>query len=217
MSDDGESSQPTSEHEPIDWESNIRRYHQLAKKTQNPMYAWLALEARFHSELGVLRENPIGEEFSIPGWVAEYLLQVLAGLMPLSAGVDLSKEPPASNHPPIDPREFANIWEMIKTPAAKRYAEAMKISYTQALTMVPAALGFTRDGGWNAFASLEATTQKMHQARFYEEAREQGIPAKVALHAIGSVIGVDDPSHMLRRIREGRKLLDDEEVAKPEG
>ena len=83
------------------------------------------------------------------------------------------------------------------------------------MELVPAALGLTRSG-WNAFGSLEATTNKMQEAHAYEAMIAAGIPSRQAVHAIGSGIDVKDPSHVHARIRDGQSLVGGKEVGKPE-
>ena len=197
-----------------DWEASIARYHQLAEKTQNPMYAWLALEARFHSRLGSLLDQPIGEEFSIPGWVAKYLLSVTQDLRGLSCGFD-PRVPfePFEGKQPLSPLEAMHSSEFEDYRA---HVEAKRIPSTKAMELVPVALGLRRPG-WNAFDSFDATTNKMQEFRAFEAMRAAGVPHKEAMHAIGKGIGVTDSSRLQARIREGRDLAEGDKVVEPGG
>lgn len=205
-----------------DWEALIERYHHLSTKTRNPLYAWLALEARFHSRLGLQFEQPFGDEFSVPGWVASYLLDVVQSIATMAGGIDPQLQVQENDTPkpilsPVEAKTYSSPEEYMQSPEFQAHMDRIRITPGRAMNKVPAALGLTRNGGWNAFASLKATSAKMHEFHSYEAMRAAGVPAKVALDAIGSVIGVEDPSHMNRRLREGRDLTKDVDVAKPDG
>lgn len=200
----------------LDREASIARYRQLAEKTQNPVYAWLALQARFHSQLGINLDKPIGLELSIPGWVAEYLLWVTQDLVSLSSGInprislDLDRCQSGSSKP------FSSPAEVLQSEEFQAAVDARRISSTKAMDLLPAVLGLRRPG-WNAFDSFDATTNKMQEFRAFEAMRADGIPHKVALGAIGKGIGVADPSRVQARIREGRDLAEGDEVVEPGG
>ncbi len=184
-----------------DPEVHIERLRQLAERTQNPMYAWLALEARFRSQLGLLQDGPVGQEFSIPGWFAEYLVAVTQGLISLSSGLD----------PRDSPEPFSGDVDLTQSAESRAFIAARRLSSSKAIKLVPTALGLQRQG-WNAFDSFEATTNKMQDFRAFEAMRAAGVPQKEALHAIGREIVVTDPSRVQSRIREGRGLAEGDEV-----
>jgi hypothetical protein len=202
--------QPSSPDAP-DWEASIARYQQLAEKTQNPMYAWLALEARFHSQLGPLQDGPVGPEFSIPGWVAEYLLAVTQDLISLSSGLDPRITPEL-----FDGDRVSSYAEVIQSADFRASIDIRRLCSKKAMELLPMALRLRRPG-WNAFDSFEATTNKMQDFRAFEAMRAGGVPHKEALHAIGKGIGVTDPSRVQARIREGRDLAEGDEVVEPGG
>lgn len=203
----------------IDWEASIEPFHQLAKETQNPIYAWLALDARFKSKLGYAATGDIGDDFVIPGWVAEYLVDVVTELLQLAAGIDPRRASPDSQEdaPKLGISKYRTPDEILQSPEWKQYIEATRLTPQDAMKLLPAVLGLTRNGGWNAFSAFKATTSKMQEANSYEAMREHGVPSKIALHAISSAIGVSDPSHLHRRLREGRKLVKRAKVGKSEG
>lgn len=198
-----------------DWEASIARYRQLAEKTQNPVYAWLALEARFHSHLGSMLDKPVGPEFSIPGWVAEYLLWVTQDLVSLSSGINPRIAPdPDCCRSSSEP--FSSLAEVLQSEEIQAAVDERRVSPTKAMELLPAVLGLSRRG-WNAFASFDATTNKMQEFRAFEAMRANGVPHKIALGAIGKGIEVADPSRVQARIREGRDLAEGDEVAEPGG
>ncbi len=187
----------------------LRRFHDLLVNTQNPVYAWLAIEYLFQGNDGMSRDWPIDKEFRMPGWIAAYLQQAAGQLSMLSAGVDYRIEvaPPDFEH-------CSTPAEAMNSPEFRQSVEAARIEPVEAMKAVPAALGLTRTG-WNAFASFLATTDKMQQFRAYEAMKANGIAGKVAIAAIGEGIGVTDPAHIHGRIREGRQLADDGQVGNP--
>ncbi|MDB5414111.1 MAG: hypothetical protein JWR10_2446 [Rubritepida sp.] len=204
----------------IDWEASIETFHALAKETQNPIYAWHALEARFKGKLGAGFEKDIGGEFTIPGWVAEYLLAVMLNVLDLAAGIDpriekSGADPGEATKPSV--AQYRTPEEILQSPEWKAHMESVSISPNDAMKLLPMVLGLTRRGGWNAFSAFKASTAKMHEANSYDAMREGGVPSKIALHAISSVIGVGDPSHMSRRIRDGRQLVKRAKAAKRPG
>lgn len=201
-------------------EHTLSRYRSLAERTNNPMYVWLALQAIFWD--GAFPGNvwPHERELSLPGWIAEYLSLTTHQLSSLATGRDFRIEPPPPTfHSTSNDPETVRA-EYLQSDEFRRHCEAAHISSPDAMKAVPAALGLTRSGGWNAFDSLAATTNKMHEHNAYEAMKADGVPSKVALHAIGSEIGVSDASRLHARLREGKALSkaeDGNEVVKPGG
>ncbi len=195
----------------------VERYHQLARRTQNPMYAWLALQTLLEAGVDSSGEWPIQQQMPMPGWIAAYMLSAVQCLTALSAGIDFRKPVPELDAQTVSLLSSMGPEEYFKTEEFRQRREGVTLPLTEALELVPAALGLTRNGGWNAFSSFEATTQKMHEANAYKAMKAAGVPAKVALHAIASEIGVKDPSHMHARLREGRSLVERDDEGKPGG
>lgn len=195
---------------------HVERYHQLARRTQNPMYAWLALQTLLEAGVDSSGEWPIQQQMPMPGWIAAYMLSAVQCLTALSAGIDFRKPVPELDAEAIALISSMEPEEYLKTEKFRQQTEGAHISLPKALELVPAALGLTRDG-WNAFSSFEATTQKMHDANAYKAMKAAGVPAKVALHAIASEVGVKDPSHMHARLREGKSLVERDDEGKPGG
>ena len=192
--------------------SVIRRFHELGVITQNPLYCFLALEALIRPHLDANLEWPKGQDLSIPDWTVDYLSWALRRLMSLASGVDYRVDVPL-----VDFSKFSSLDDFQNSAERRGYHDASAIPAARAMELVPAALGLTRDGGWNAFASFESTTSKMHQYRAYQAMREAGVTSKAALHAIGAAIGVSDPSRMHARIREGKSLAEGGDVVEPGG
>ncbi|MFT8243260.1 hypothetical protein [Roseomonas sp. BN140053] len=193
-----------------DLAASLERYHQLARQTRNPVYVWWGLYQIFHARLGSLLDGPIGDEFAIPGWCAEYLVAVTEKMVDLSAGIDFRVEAPPFNFDQYESEKAA-----LGSPAWHEHVAASRISQPDAMKLVPTALGLTRDG-WNAFASFEATTQKMQEFRSYEAMRARGVSASEALAVIMERAKIADERSMNRRIREGRHFATGK-VAEPEG
>lgn len=194
----------------------VERYHQLARRTQNPMYAWLALQTLLEAGVDSSGEWPIQQQMPMPGWIAAYMLSAVQCLTTLSAGIDFRKPVPQLDAQTIALISSMEPEEYFKTEEFRQQTKSAHISLPRALELVPAALGLTRDG-WNAFSSLETTTQRMHEYNSYEAMKAAGVPEKVALHEIGSAIGVKDPSHIHARRRKGKSLVEGDDKGKPGG
>ncbi|RZA29023.1 MAG: hypothetical protein EOP02_05710 [Proteobacteria bacterium] len=198
-----------SNSDPLDCEATIERCRQLAEKTQNPMYVWMALDYcayQANGEYSTHCDTPL----TIPPWIADYLLQASRELQNLACGLDGRIDPPPVRA--IRPGEA--LQEYFATDEWKQSAAATKIPLDRAMKLVPFALRLTRKG-WSAFDALAATTSKMQEYRWYQSARAAGMPAKQALHAIAETLGLAETRHVSRRIEEGRDLTEDPEVTKP--
>jgi hypothetical protein len=185
----------------------VERCHELVRATQNPVYAWLAIEHLFLGRDGLSPDWPVDKDLVLPGWIAAYLQQAAERLNMLAAGVDFRVETP-----PLDFTKFSTVKDAMNSPEHRQHVEASRVAPPDAMKIVPAALGLTRAGRWNAFADYGATTQKMQEFRVYQAMRANGVPSKQAVPAIGDAIEVRDPSHVFDRIREGRRLATNDEA-----
>ncbi len=189
-----------------DVESALERFRMLATRTQNPVYAWIALEYLFtmRSAHGLGGEWPPEQDFILPGWIATYLAGASKVIGDLACGYD-SRVCPAEPEIPFVATAGTTPEEIFKSEQFRALVEAHKISAPDALAAVPAALGLTRETGrWNAFGSFRATTAKMHEFRSYQAMTEAGVPAKQAIHAIGEALGISDTSSVYTRLRDGK-------------
>lgn len=198
-----------SNSDPMDCEATIERFRQLAEKTQNPMYVWMALDYCAYQANGEYSRH-CDKPMTIPPWIANYLLHASCELQNLACGFDERIEPP-----PVRGIRPGEAWQdYIASDDWKQHAAARTIPLERAMKLVPFALQLRRTG-WSAFSSLAATTAKMHEYRWYRAARAAGIPAKQALHAIAETLGLTETRYVSRRIEEGRDLSEDPEVSKP--
>jgi hypothetical protein len=190
-------------------EETLDRYHRLAAQTRNPVYVWAALEAMawHYAPMDQAIEKPI----SFPAWIAEYLFGAADLINQLAVGLDYRVETA-----PLQLSQYSSLEEALGSDEAKQNAKARAIDLDKAMDVVPAALGLRRPG-WNSFRSFEATGQKMQEAQAYLAMRRDGISAKAAIDAIAKGIGVSDAGRVHSRIREGKALIDPEEVVKPGG
>jgi hypothetical protein len=179
----------------------LDRYHKLAQKRQNPVYAWLALQAIFWARSPT--EERFTQDLVIPAWIANYLQDITRDLLDLSAGIDPRIEPE------LVAMNYDSNEEAMSSPEFKAYTDRRRIGPTDAMDLVPNALGLRRsDEKWNAFADFQSKTSKVHEAHAYNNMKARGISAKTAIHAIGEGIGVKDASSINSRIREGKALID---------
>lgn len=193
----------------------LDRYRKLAERTNNPFYAWAALYVLKSARVNLGDQWPAEKPLSLPGWIASYLFRVVENINELSLGLDTRI--PRAPAPMLDQISVQDFEETM-FERAKEDLNARQISMSEAMSLVPAALELTRPGGWNAFASYAATSQKANEHLSYEAMKAAGIPAKQALHIIGDATGITDPSRLYARIREGRNLeAREQEVVKPEG
>ena len=186
----------------------LRRMHELLVATQNPVYAWLGIKYLFFGPDMQSPDWPIDKALSVPGWIAAYLQRASESLTDLAAGVDFRVETT-----PLDPTKFSTFEDMKNSDEWRKNAQARTIDPVIAMGAVPAALELTRDR-WNAFKDFSATTNKMQEFRAFEAMKADGVPAKVAVGAVGKGIGVNDPSQVQARIRKGRSIATGPEVGK---
>ncbi|WP_284946026.1 hypothetical protein [Acidisoma cladoniae] len=186
----------------------LDRYHQLAASTQNPIYAWLAFQAIFWAR--DLQGSGIDQEASFPAWLVDYIQEITENLLSLSAGLDPRVQPLVGTYVPSSPDDAMNSQEFQDDLRRRR------ISLPEAVKLVPLVLGLTREGGWNAFSAVDATTQKMQEFRIYESMRENGFTSQQAIQKLHELYGPRSDRARYLRVAEGREHADGQ-LKKPEG
>ncbi len=200
MSEDGNSEIPAED--PV-----IKRYRELAKRTQNPVYAWLAIGHLLQDQNGLQQGWPKDRDVVLPGWIAAHLQWAADRLLHLASGID-----PRIDTPPLDFSKYSSAEEAFSSEEFRETVEARRIAPPEAMKAVPAALGLTRGGRWNAFSSFLATINKGQEFLAYEEMKAKGIPGKIAVDVVGKGIGIEDHSRIYERIKEGRGLAAEDRV-----
>lgn len=180
----------------------MERWRELAHRTSNPMYAWAALEQRLWRALPGDADTNVSGDVTIPAWVAVYLRHTASQLGYLSAGLDPRVE--RSAEPPVG-APFATSEEYMNSPEFLADLKRRTIGLDEAMKLVPLVLGLTR-AGWNAFASLKSTTDKMQQYRMAEALRAQGMTAQDATEAVKEASGARNDRSVEKRIAQGRRL-----------
>ncbi len=192
----------------VDVDRLVERYHDLAVRTQNPVYGWLALEALLAPTAGSQVEKP-QDDVAIPGWIAAYLHDAASRLNCLASGMNYKTE-----LPPFDFSLFVSEdgaidrEEVFRSPEWQQHMKTVEVGHKKAMAEVPNALGFVQ-GTRNQFERFQSVNADMQEARFYEAATEAGVASKVALEAIskGSAARGKTDTQILARIRNVRRLL----------
>ena len=160
-------------------EGAVEAYHRLAKQTQNPVYAWLALCSRGWAHQNRRAKGLRAGDLQIPAWCADYFTDAAFDLTSLSSGYDIRLPPDAE-----DREELAA-------------ADAMKL--------VPFALGLTSRGS-NAFGTFRTSQEDMQVFNRMEELREQGHSAATSLGEVAREFGEREGSVLRKRVTRGRRL-----------
>ncbi len=172
--------------------------------TDNPMYAWIELARLLTTEIDLTSGTDATGNVAIPAWIAAYLRDIANDLSSLSAGLDPRIEP--SDTLPVG-APFTSPDDYMNSPEFQADLRRRTIGLDEAMKLVPYVLGLTREG-WNAFASLKSTTEKMQQFRTVEALRAQGMSAQDATEAVKETFGRRTDRSMQKRIAEGQRLAE---------
>lgn len=177
-------------------EETIEAYHQLARLTQNHVYAWLALLAcGWMREGRALRGLP-PKDLVIPGWCAEYFTATAWQICGLADGSDFRK--------PL-PEEAWDAPGVLNDKGKIQLAE-QKLSPDEAASLLSQALGITSPG-FNMFKDFRKRLSEMHTFNRFDELRTGGLRYSDALAAMAEELPSLEESVLRRKVTAGRRLV----------
>ena len=159
----------------------VERCRIAAKETQNPVYAWEAIQWLWWEATRVARadgEQPA--EMAIPGWCAEYFGSIASEICALACGADFRKPQPELDSFGI--------------------REAEPLGHKEAMELVPKALGFTSSrGSSNAFAEWRADLNAIHSFARLRELQRGGLSYEAAMLQLADEIAPGKDESMVRK------------------
>jgi hypothetical protein len=168
----------------------------LAKKTQNPLYAWAALCYLGWVRQGRISRGGVPGDLVIPEWCSEYFSQIAQNLIFLADGCDIRR----------DRQSDPNQGESDKPLAPQRATE-----------LVAAAISMGGKSGVNVFQDFQKNRALLPLHRRYSELRTGGMKFEDANALLASEAGGVDESVIRKKITKGLKLADGLRSSKSDG
>jgi hypothetical protein len=153
---------PALEHS-VQMEQGVEWCRGMAKETQNPVYAWMALMFRWWGRSQRVSNGEEIDDLAIPGWCALYFGDCAQTLSFLADGIDFRIEPS------LDGRE----------PTLLSVEDSMKL-VSEALAL---------SGGTNAFRRFRSDQNNATAFRRLKELQANGLSYEAALKQLAEEVG----------------------------
>lgn len=166
----------------------VESYHELAKQTKNPLYAWRAVEVRGWVWQMKQKAGVAQGALQVPAWCSEYFAKAATNIIALADGNDIRLDPVSG--------------EAIVIPCGQP-----DIANGKAVDLIPLALGFvTGTPGHNAIRAARTDTEDLRIADRYQELRMTLLTPTKAREVLAAEFGAAEDSVIRKRVTRGRRL-----------
>ena len=216
-----EQSETTGGDEPEDmrsaeWHAQIQLavdHMQLnALETQNPLYAWLALQSLLRAQQTPSSPEFIGDRVVLPSWIGRYLLDITQNICSLAYGLDIRVDPENQDKVDVDIRLAQTIDDFLNI--SEKYPPKT-ISAKDAAPLLGQALGLTRKSwsAFNAYASDKGDIETYHKVA---DLRDSGMTYEAACQHLADTAhaakrdntnDVADGRTVEKNVQRGAKLI----------
>ena len=184
----------------------MKQLHANAVTTQNPIYAWQALQFCIWAQQTLPGAGDfVGDRLALPSWIGRYLSDVSGNICNLSVGLDIRTDPKIEDKKEADLRsikDIAGFFEVVEKYPPKH------VAIKKAPSLLAQALGLTRKS-WSAFGAYASDQTNIEAYHKIADLRETGLSYEAALQQVADTADLDS-SVVRKRAQDGAKLIAEE-------